>query len=87
MQHYQLRLACGLCQRKFVADVTSWGTPHQSIQSITCIECCEKHGVKLLDEGEVVQLTAERPPPDPAAMDRAMEAFKAGRDSERGSKS
>ncbi len=80
MQHYQLRLSCGLCERAFVVDVTSWGTPHQSIQSITCIECCEKKGVKLLAEGEVVDLKPERPPPPSEAdMQRAMDHFRSVR--------
>lgn len=77
MQHYQIRLACGLCQRPMVIDVISYGTPHQSIQAVTCMQCAEEKGVQLLAEGEIRELKFEKPPPaTPAQVDEAFARFR-----------
>ncbi len=77
MQRYQIRLACGLCDRKIVIDVVSWGSPHQSVQAATCLECAEKAGVPLLPEGKMQDLKAV--PTDPLSAEEISQAFGAFR--------
>ena len=48
MEHYRREFECGVCERKLVADITSIGTPHQTIIAITCRECGEKTGGTFL---------------------------------------
>lgn len=88
MQHYQIRLACGLCQRAMVIDVVSWGSPHQSVQSVTCFDCAEKAGVPLLPEGKIQELkTVQVGEPITAAdMEHAFESFKAAQKTGEGQK-
>lgn len=76
MQHYQIRLSCGLCQRSMVIDVISYGTPHQSIQAVTCMQCAEEKGVQLLAEGEIRELKFEKPALSPDQADEAFERFR-----------
>jgi DNA-directed RNA polymerase subunit RPC12/RpoP len=52
MEHYQERYTCGVCKRELVVDILSFGTGHQTIQAVTCLECGIKVGGTILAPGE-----------------------------------
>ena len=59
MEHYQQQIACGVCTRLFIIDVSSIGTSHQFIQAVTCYACAEQVKGRIMgkDEVEVVEIT------------------------------
>ena len=59
MTHYQEQFKCKVCGREFIVDIQSIGTGHQTIMAITCKECGEKVGGKIMKPGEVEELNFE----------------------------
>ena len=55
MQHWQERHKCGECGREIVLDIVSWGTRHQSVACMVCMECI-KDPKFLLEEGKVQEM-------------------------------
>jgi len=42
MDYYRINKQCGVCNREFIIDMSSIGTPHQNVVAVTCKECSEK---------------------------------------------
>jgi hypothetical protein len=53
MEHYQVKKLCGVCQRKLIADISSVGSPHQTLMAITCEECAVLANGNIMKEGEI----------------------------------
>ena len=49
MEHYQEQHACSKCQREFIVDIQSIGSPHQFILAVTCKECA----TRIMEKGEI----------------------------------
>jgi len=60
MQHYQSRIACGVCKRPFIVDIFSVGTPHQFVKAVTCEECAKRAGGLIMAPGEVAEVSMTR---------------------------
>ena len=58
MEHYQKQFTCSLCKRVLIADIMSFGTSHQNILAITCLECAERVGGKIM--GEKIEIPVRR---------------------------
>lgn len=52
MTHYQEQYQCSICERKFIVDIQSIGTGHQSILAVTCKECA----VRIMDPKEIEEI-------------------------------
>ena len=51
MQHYQKQISCTICERVFIVDIVSIGSPLQSVEAVTCLECVPEPD-KLLGDRE-----------------------------------
>jgi hypothetical protein len=60
MKHYQQTISCGICERTFVVDILSWGSPHQSVEAVTCLHCVPEPE-KLLGENVIETLKYDVP--------------------------
>ena len=48
MKHYQEQYKCSVCKREFIIDLISYGTTHQNIKAVTCVECAKEKGGNIM---------------------------------------
>ena len=76
LTHFQQRFKCPGCEREFVIDVISNGTPHQTFKGGACLECVPKLGGTLLKPGEIKEIPLPPVKPENGDLVNAFKRFK-----------